>query len=527
MAMTPAEIDEYRALKQARDGLPFVDFVRAHSPELTARQRPGLVEATSSTPELLGVPRHLVALYNLIQLSRTRPVYATVSMPPRGGKSTTLRNAVAYRLLRDPACLSIYTTFSRSLANDFSYKTRKLARKAGVPLAKDRASVDDWATDFDGGLKATSVGGDVTGRGCNGGLIVGDDLIKGREAANSKNARDKAWDYLLDDVMSRIERGASCIIVGTRWHVDDPIGRILKDDLGETWVHIKIPAVVDKHGQAVDGGPRGEEFIDGEHFAFWPEAGYDLAWARKQRAKGAHRWWSLYQQEPRPRDGKLFGEPARFDLERWLAEGGIDGWRLTMAWDPAGTEHTKSDYQAAGVLAMRGTGTATEGRPIARLHDQIGIPAFLDGIKRLQARHRVPVWFEGQGGFAAVPGLVRAIAPELDIRIIPGHLMKGGKLERATELSVAWNDQGVPDDAGGWKRWPRFMVPRDPDGGVEDGWDDYLAEFDEFTGAGGAHDDQVDWTAHAWNIGARDDAAPNVTQSLPTTFPWSFGAGGD
>lgn len=523
--LTLAEQAELDALKQAREGLPFVDFVRVQSPELKGPDPRSLIETTSTSPELLGVPRHLVALYNLIQLSRRRPVYATVSMPPRGGKSTTLRNAVAWRLLRDPACLNFYTTFGKELANDFSYKTRKLARKAGVPLAGDRANVQDWATIYDGGLKATSVGGDITGRGCNGGLLVGDDLLKGREAANSKKTRDKVWDYLLDDVMSRIERGASCIIVGTRWHVDDPIGRILKDSLGEAWVHIKIPAVVDKHGQAVDGGPRGEEFVDGEHFAFWPEAGFDLAWARKQRAKGSHRWWSLYQQEPRPRDGKLFAEPARFDLDAWLAAGGLDGWRLTMTWDPAGTEHTKSDYQAALVLAHRGSGEGMEGRPIARLHAQAGIATFLQGVKKLQARHRVPVWFEGQGGFAAIPGLVRALEPELDIRIIPGALMKGGKLERATDLAEAWNDPGEPDEAtGGWKRWPRFMVPRDPPGGAEDGWDDYIAEFDEFTGAGGAHDDDVDATSHAWNISARLEPAGDPTAGLPTTVAWPFGS---
>ncbi len=474
--MNEAAQARLRALRQARDGLPFVDFQRRHSPELGQT-----------------VPAHLRELYGLIQESRHRPVYATVSLPPRGGKSTTLRNGLAYRLLRDPACLNFYATFGDELAKDFSYKTRKLARKAGVPLAADRANVHDWATMFDGGLKATSVGGDITGRGCNGGVIVCDDLIKGREAAESKRLRDKAWDYLLDDVLTRVERGASVIIVGTRWHVDDPIGRILKDDLGETWRHIRVAAVVDRHGAPVDGGPRGDEFLDGEHVPYWPEAGNDLAWARKQRAKGAHRWWSLYQQEPRPREGKMFGEPARFRL----ADFDLDAWRLVLAYDPAGTANTSSDFQAAGVLALRGSGLATEARPIACLNEQESVPAFIRRIQRLRERYPLPLWVEGVGGFSAMPDVIRALAPEIPVQAIPGRLMKGGKMERATALSEAWNDPAA-----------RFAVPLDEPG--ETCWDDYIEEFRDFTGVNDPNDNQVDWTAHAWNIGAADSGDGSV-----------------
>ena len=53
----------------------------------------------------------------------------------------------------------------------------------GIDQKQAKSMLDQAMPLIGGGLKATSVGGDVTGRGCNGGLIVADDLVKGREQA--------------------------------------------------------------------------------------------------------------------------------------------------------------------------------------------------------------------------------------------------------------------------------------------------------------------------------------------------------
>ena len=85
-----------------------------------------------------------------------------------------------------------------------------------------------------------------------------------------------------------------------------------------------------------------------------------------------------------------------------------------------------------------------------------------------------------------------AIEPSIPVQTIPQVLMRGGKMERATPLSVAWNDPRA-----------RLAVPmpRTTDGADE--WTAYLEEFRDFTGLNDEHDDQVDWTAHAFNIGTR------------------------
>lgn len=472
MALTPAERARLDALRQARDGGErFAAFVRRLSPEL------GPV-----------VPRHLQRMYELAEETRRRAVWATISMPPRLGKSTTARSIVGWRLLRDPSCLNFYVTYGDKLAKDFSYKTRKLAIAAGVPLARDRADVHDWATIYDGGLKSTSIGGDITGRGSRGGIIIPDDLIKNREEAESLTIRDKAWSSLLDDVLSRRDDDrVSVMLPGTRWHLDDPLGRIFKNDLGEQWDHIKLAAVVHAiTGEPVDGGERGEDFDPEIHIPIWPEGGKNLAWARKERCKGASRWWSLYLQEPRSGDDKLFEhEPARFNLDAFTLD---DGWRLTLAMDPAGTAKTTSDFWSVGVVAVRGYGEACEGRILARIHIQAKIGAVLRKVRALREVYPLPLRVEGVGGFALIPDMIREVDPDLPVELIPSDMVNlaGGKRAKAMSYSEAWN-------AG------RFAVPL----GLE--WDGYISEHMEFTGNGDAHDDDVDMSAYGWRLGWRGE----------------------
>lgn len=469
--MTPAEIERYRALRQAqRGGLSFRDFVLTRAPELGR-----------------DVPKHLRRLYRVIEESRWRPIRVKLSQPPRTGKSTTFRLGSAWRMLRDPACLNFYVPGGDGLAVDFSYKTRRLARAVGVPLADDRANVHHWSTSFDGGLKAVSLFGDLVGRGCNGGIIFCDDMLRGREDAESKLKRDKIWDTFRDDVMSRLERGGGLIVCNTRWHEDDVHGRLAKDPLGEAWEDIVIPAVVDPDGYATDD-------ITNECIPVWPEAGFDLDWARKAKARGLYGFWSLYNQAPRPRGGSFFNEPARFDLSTFS----YDGWRLVLVLDPAATANTASDYSAWGVLAMRGAGESTQGRVLVRFRKQEPLPVVIRRIRQLRERFPLPLWVEGVGGFAALPSMIRAIDPTIPVNPIPAKLMRGGKMERATPLAAAWNDPSG-----------RFAVP------LGDDWDEYIDEFRDFTGIDDAHDDQVDWTAHAWNIGYRGANAPDVGLSTP------------
>lgn len=479
--LTADEREELRTLRALATGPVFERFVGAHF------------------PELMPVPSALRPLYRLIDESRRRPVFCRVSMPPRFGKTTTFKAAVCYRMAFDPADLNMYGASGDGLATDFGIGTRRMAARAGIRLADDRKAVQHFSTPQGGGLKSASIFGDLIGRGADG-IAIADDIIRSREAAESKLIRDKTYEALRDNLYTRLNpgSGASLFIPATRWHEDDPHGRLERDGWGESWENVIIPAVTTAEGLATD------EITD-DCIALCPERGFDLAWARKALARGKYGFWSLYQQQPRPRGGQMFGEPARFNLATFNR----DGWRIVLVLDPAGTAKTSSDYSAGGALAIRGSGDAAEARPLDHFRVQEPLPRVFERCAVLQRKYGAVLWIEGVGGFSALPGMLRSMMPSLRVQVIPPALMKGGKFERAQPVAVAWNDPGESDGAGGWKRWPRFVVPEGDD------WHGYIDEHRDFTGVNDAHDDQVDWTAHAWNIGTRLALAGNPAAGLP------------
>src|SRR3954466_8283756 len=61
-------------------------------------------------------------------------------------------------------------------------------------------------------------------------LGVIDDPVKGRAEVQYKTARDKTWNWFTDDFLSRFAKDSALLIVMTRWHVDDLLGRFLEKE---------------------------------------------------------------------------------------------------------------------------------------------------------------------------------------------------------------------------------------------------------------------------------------------------------
>src|SRR4051812_40977147 len=72
------------------------------------------------TPKYAPIPRHHQVVVSLMEETRRRPVFATIAMPPRGGKTETLAHGLAWRTLYDPACLNFYATFGDQLSQQTS-----------------------------------------------------------------------------------------------------------------------------------------------------------------------------------------------------------------------------------------------------------------------------------------------------------------------------------------------------------------------------------------------------------------------
>jgi hypothetical protein len=223
-----------------------------------------------------------------------RRMRGCVVCPVRHGKTYTFATMAAWALAQHPELTIAYLTYSQKLSDRFSRVIRNYAVAAGVTLAPDHNRIEEWRTVEGGGLLASAVGGPITGFGAN--IIVCDDTIKGREEAESETVRDKTWDWITDDVYTRLEPSASMFFLGSRWHEDDPIGRVLRGDLrGDAWSLI--------HYRAISEDERGRER------ALWEER-FPLTELQRRRAAfggpDSRTWLSLYQGEPRPNEGALF-----------------------------------------------------------------------------------------------------------------------------------------------------------------------------------------------------------------------------
>lgn len=261
-----------------------------------------------------------------------------VCMPPGSAKSSyTSIEFPPWFLGRNPQHSIIAASHTQELAERFGRRVRNIvgseefARVFGFGVADDSASAGRWDTSMGGEYFAAGVGGSITGRRADLGII--DDPVKSREDADSERSRTKAWDWYVNDFLTRLKPGARQIVVMTRWHEDDLGGRILARERSE-WTLLEIPM------EAMANDPLGRK--PGERL--WPEWFTD---AMVEQAKREIRSWNaLYQQNPVADDGDYF-------KREWFGEYETLPKNLTVygASDYAVTEGG-GDYSEHGVFAQ-------------------------------------------------------------------------------------------------------------------------------------------------------------------------------
>lgn len=427
-------------------------------------------------------PEHLRPLCEALTRMRVEPVYAWCSVPPRHGKTETILHSIVWRLLQDPTAQIGYCTYEANLAYSKSRKMRELFERAGGKLKKGSAGVHEWQTEQGGGLIATGVGGPLTGRGVT--LLVIDDALKNREEAESPVIRQKHWDWFTSTALTRLEPGGSVLVNMTRWHDDDLVGRI-QEEFPE-WLGIYMPAVAEI--PQPDGSLRRQ--------ALWPERWPLDELDKRRRIVGEYDWSALYQGQPKPKGGRLFGSVARYKHSLITAE---KPFKIIIGADPAATEKTTSDYSAAVVMAVSGQfGTVDFKADVLEVYrKQVSVPEFVSRLRDLSVKWGAPLAVECVGGFKAVPDMLKRLDPRL--RVIEAPMMTSDKFTRSLPVSAAWNDG-------------RVRIPEDP---TEHPWlSDFLTEVEKFTGVKDAKDDQVDALAHAFN--AAQTLVPTV-QAPPQT----------
>lgn len=217
-----------------------------------------------------------------------------LSTPPQHGKSITVTETLpSWFLGRNPNLRAIVTGYNADIAEKFGDRNRQLVKQYGkdlfgVEISESQDNKTLWNIDKnDGGMLAAGILGGITGN--QGALIIVDDPYKNGNEANNPELRQKIWDTFVDSIMTRM-RASGCVIIviHTRWHEDDLIGRLSKM---EDWIIMNFPCVWEKGIDKLLGRKTGETLC--------PELGFDSKWAKgMMEMLGQKKWNALYQGSP-------------------------------------------------------------------------------------------------------------------------------------------------------------------------------------------------------------------------------------
>jgi len=259
---------------------------------------------------------HKLILREMQQCMATRHGRLMVLAPPGSAKSTYASVvAPTWYLGSEPDRRVILASYGDDLARKHGRRTRQLLRSSEAQnilqcsLAADAKAADEFALTNGSEYMACGIMGGVTGNRAHG--IVVDDPIKGREQADSLTIRQRTFEAYEDDLLTRLIPGGWLVMITTRWHDDDPAGRVLPADWdgrsgdivcrdGNTWRVVCLQAEC-----ATNTDPLNRKV--GE--MLWPEWFDTRHW--DQYRLNRRTWSSLYQQRPSPDDGILFRRALR------------------------------------------------------------------------------------------------------------------------------------------------------------------------------------------------------------------------
>jgi hypothetical protein len=157
--------------------------------------------------------------------------------PPQHGKTEQVKDLIAWIAGKRPDLKTIFASYSEELGVTVNIDLQRIMTSkrylatfghrlgaSGSRLLRN-SNVLEYV-DHCGSFRNTTIGGQITGQGLDIGIV--DDPIKGRVEASSKPSRDRTWDWFTDDFFTRFSDSAGLLMIMTRWHLDDPVGRFIE-----------------------------------------------------------------------------------------------------------------------------------------------------------------------------------------------------------------------------------------------------------------------------------------------------------
>jgi predicted phage terminase large subunit-like protein len=218
----------------------------------------------------------------------------SVSLPPRAGKSYITSLFCAWTIGRNPDKSVMRNTCTATLFLKFSYDVRSIVKSdkfkhvfTDVHLSDDKSNLQGWNTNQSKqvGYFGAGVGGTIIGFGASN-VAITDDLYRGIEDALSDTINDRIIQWKESTHDSRFESGCARIDIGTRWTINDVIGRSIETkDYDRS---IMISALDENEKSFCEDVLTSEEYLE----------------KRKKTAKEI--WMAEYMQTPMDIEGRLF-----------------------------------------------------------------------------------------------------------------------------------------------------------------------------------------------------------------------------
>lgn len=251
-----------------------------------------------------------VLVEDLQDLSEGKIDFLGISLPPRVGKSTLCIFFMTWIMGKRPDVASVMSGHSDKLTDGFYRELLSIMSDNETYLWQDVFPnvkiVDNSAKNETIDLNTKkrfptmtcrSISGTLTGAVeiGTGGILYCDDLIEDLEESLNPIRLQSKYDAYLNQLKDRKKLGALELMVGTRWNVFDPMGRVQQQYEGNERYRFRVIPALNEDGES--------------NFDYPFDLGFDTAYYRDMKESIDDATWNAkYMGNPYVREGLLFAE---------------------------------------------------------------------------------------------------------------------------------------------------------------------------------------------------------------------------
>lgn len=295
--------------------------------------------------------KQLLPLVNDLQDLADRKIdFLGISLPSRVGKSTLCIFFITWMMGKYPDDASVMSGHSDKLTDGFYREVLSLITDnttykwadvfPNVPFVGTSAkneTIDLNTSKRFPTFTARSISGTLTGAveiGSNG-VLYSDDLVEDLEESLSAERLQAKYDAYLNQLKDRKKEGAMELMVGTRWNILDPLGRVQDQYADNPRYRFTVMPALDENGES--------------NFDYQYGLGFTTAYYMDMKASiDDATWCAKYMGQPYVREGLLF---PREELRRYYELPKDDPDGIVSICD---TKTTGTDYQFMPVAYQYG-----------------------------------------------------------------------------------------------------------------------------------------------------------------------------